>query len=218
MEPKEILEATRRLIQEHAGDDPDKWWYANRFVFVRLQLDERKTKSTIKKELLDSRATCPQCGKPFSSRSNVHLHRIDGDKAYSRGNCVLMHPECHRQCHAEDAVVERTSPRQPTVTKQSKRYDDRDFTYWWDISPVLAAGLADVEAVEFVKKDTGERAVVPTDTLMPFLTAERKTSRSDGNWGIKVLNDRPDELAFEPGAGNRDWKFLPVTWLEEAED
>ena len=25
--------------------DPDKWWYANRFVFARLMLDERKTKS-----------------------------------------------------------------------------------------------------------------------------------------------------------------------------
>ena len=44
--PRQILEDTRQRIREHAGKDPDKWWYANRFVFARLALDERKTKTS----------------------------------------------------------------------------------------------------------------------------------------------------------------------------
>ena len=75
-----------------------------------------------------------------------------------------------------------------------------------------------MEAVEFAKKDTRERCVVPTEVLKPFLSSDRQTSRGAGHWGIRVLNERPDELAFEPGGGSREWKFLPVVWLEEAED
>jgi hypothetical protein len=53
MTPKEILQQTRELIKNHAAGDPDRWWYANRFVFARLQLDERKNKTSIKRKLLD---------------------------------------------------------------------------------------------------------------------------------------------------------------------
>jgi len=61
MTPREILDRTRVLINEYAAGDPDRWWYANRFVFARLQLDERKTKAGIKRELLDSRKPCHSC-------------------------------------------------------------------------------------------------------------------------------------------------------------
>jgi hypothetical protein len=37
MGPKEILESTRKAIAEHAGDDPDKRFYANRFLFPRSE-------------------------------------------------------------------------------------------------------------------------------------------------------------------------------------
>lgn len=47
---------------------------------------------------------------------------------------------------------------------------------------------------------------------------DRQTSRGEGNWGIKVLKDRPDEPAFEP-AGGGEWLFLPVVRInEESED
>ncbi|MDP6543487.1 MAG: hypothetical protein QGH60_05805 [Phycisphaerae bacterium] len=42
MEPNEILENVRQLIAEYSVGDPDKWWNANRFVFARLMLDERR--------------------------------------------------------------------------------------------------------------------------------------------------------------------------------
>ena len=64
MKPDEILAHVRRLIEEYAGGDPDRWCYANRFVFSRLMLDERKTKPAIKKRLLGQRRPC--CW-PFSS-------------------------------------------------------------------------------------------------------------------------------------------------------
>ena len=44
----------RRAIQEHAQRDQDKWFYANRYVFARLALDERKTKTAVKRELLNA--------------------------------------------------------------------------------------------------------------------------------------------------------------------
>ena len=77
----------------------------------------------------------------------------------------------------------------------------------------------DLEAVEFAQKDTRERCIVPVEALKGFLTPDRQTSRGEGNWGIKILKDRPDELAFEPGrATGGKWLFLPVVWLEDTED
>ena len=222
MEPKEILEATRKMILEHSSGDPDKWWDANRFVFARLMLDERKTKAGVKQKLLDANSPCHACGKPFESRRNIHLHRLDGDKAYSEDNCVLMHADCHRSFHAsrqeEVGSATAASGREPLLAKWSKRYDDKPFLYWWDIAPPMVADLGSLDAVEFAKKDTRERCVVPVEALRGFLTPDRQTTRGQGNWGIKVLKERPDELAFEPGAGEKQWRFLPVVWLEETED
>ena len=219
MTEREILERTRKMISECAGGDADRWWYANRFVFARLQLDERKTKTGVKQKLLDAGCPCHSCGKLFDSRRDVHLHRLDGSKAYSDANCVLMHAECHRHHHAtqqEDTPADVV--REPTLTKWSKRYDDKLFLYWWDIAPPMASDLDTLDAVEFAKKDTGERCVVPVEALRGFLTPERQTTRGLGNWGIKVLKDRPEELAFEPGTGAGKWRFLPVVWLSEADD
>jgi hypothetical protein len=97
-----------------------------------------------------------------------------------------------------------------TLKKQSKKYEA--FVYWWDIAPNQAKSLKDYDEVEFIKKDVNESCFVSPKTLLKFLTKDRQTSRSEGNWGIKVLVDRPNELAFEPGKGNDDWLFLPVVW------
>ena len=220
MTPQEILDQTRSLISQCANGDADRWWYANRFVFARLMLDERKTKTRIKRKLIDTGAPCEYCGKAFETKRNIHLHRVDGDKAYSEDNCVLMHPECHQAAHATSAeTAEVATGREPTPTKWSKRYDDKPFLYWWDIAPNLTEKLPELDAVEFAKKDTKERCMVPVRTLKPFLTQERQTTRGAGNWGVKVLEDRPDELALEPGAASDGkWVFLPVVWLAETED
>ncbi len=221
MTPQEILERTRQLIQEHAGEDADKWWYANRFVFARLQLDERKTNTAIKRNLLDAGGPCHSCGKPFETRRDVHLHRLDGGKGYHHGNCVLMHAGCHRTWQAAEEIEADTSGRRGrslSSTKYSKRYDDMPFLYWWDISPGLAEKLDEFETIEFVQKDTEQLCIVSSEQLKPYVTPDRQTTRGQGNWGIKVLKDRPDELAFEPGTGHSDWAFLPVVWIDESDD
>lgn len=220
MTPKEILEQTRRLINEHAAGDLDKWWYANRFVFARLQLDERRTKAAIKQKLVGANVPCHGCGTQFTTARDIHLHRLNGDRGYSEANCVLMHGDCHRKHHAAKGEDSSSSAAgRPLVTvKWSSRYDDKPFLYWWDISPALAASLKEYEALEFVKTDTKERCVVPVQAIEQFIIPERQTTRGKGNWGVKVLNDRPDELAFEPGNKNGKWLFLPVSWLTESED
>jgi protein-arginine kinase activator protein McsA len=83
MNPPKILDETRKAISNYAGEDSDKWFYANRFVFARLLLDERKTKTHIKKELLEASKACYYCNQSFENKVGVHLHRFDGERCYS---------------------------------------------------------------------------------------------------------------------------------------
>ena len=229
MDAKEILEATRRAISECAGGDPDKSFYVNRFVFARLQLDERRTKTQIKKELLEAdNPSCGYsgCGKSIGSKRGVHLHRRDTTRGYSRENCVLMHGECHVKYHAEHPPQPRSEPSggdehdsgQAILEKASKRYERQRFLYWWDLSAGLLDKLDRYEAVEFIKKDTGERCCVPVPALKGYLTEERRTNRHGGNWGIRILKGEEDQLAFEPGVKDDRWLYLPVIWFQEKED
>jgi len=129
-----------------------------------------------------------------------------------------MHPDCHRKWHAEHKDEQTTGPaEQPSASpiRRSRRYDDKSFRYWWDITPAQAARTDDTEDIEFVKKDTGERCIIPAATLKRFLTQDRQTNRNQGNWGVKILKDHPEELAFEPPTGSDNWLFLPVTWINE---
>ncbi len=105
------------------------------------------------------------------------------------------------------------------LVKKSKLYENTSFLYWWDITPNLAEILGKYDAVKFVKKDSGGGCIVPTAALKGFLTPQRQTSRGDGNWGIKVLEDHPDKLAFEAGKSDDKWLFLQVVWIDgEKED
>jgi len=226
MKPEEILETTRKAIRDCAGDDPDRWFYANRYVFARLQLDERKVKTGIKRRLLDSGGPCSYCGRPFESNVGLHLHRLDGTRGYRLVNCALMHGKCHQRHHAEhphkaisgEPGENAGDAGSGVLVKHSRRYDKGRFLYWWDITPNLAALLDQYDAVEFVRKDTGEKCSVAPAMLRGFLTSDRQTSRGGGNWGIKVLADRPEELAFEPARRGGEWLFVPVVWLSDDED
>ena len=218
MTPAEILAHVRKLIEEHAAGDPDKWWYANRFVFARLMLDERKTKVNVKKALLERKMPCHFCGKAFDSGKGIPLHRLEEDRGYSKDNCVLAHQECHERHHAEQGRDNASSPESQgndarVLTKHSKRYEG-SFHYWWDIPPALAEAIDQYEAVEFVRDDTGASCLVPVPALKPLLTPERQTGRGAGNWGIRVRKNREDEIAIEPGTARSEWAYLPVVWTQ----
>ena len=214
MKPDEILAHVRRLIEEHADGDPDRWWYANRFVFARLMLDERKTKVAIKKRLLSEGQPCCFCGKPFVEKKGMPIHRLDQSKGYSYANCRLAHGQCHEEHHrtcGSKPVKSREVDAGGVLTKHSKRYDGA-FLYWWDITPHLAEALDRYEMVEFLCDDTKASCLVPISTVKPMLTPERQTTRGAGNWGVKVRKDREDELGFGPGNSKGDWLYVPVTW------
>ncbi len=225
MGPADILEKVRSSIKEYAKGDSDKWFYANRYIFARLNLDERKTKTKIKQELLSSEPVCRFCHKSFDSAKGVNLHRLDDNRAYSKDNCALMHPDCHQQYHAQNPTNKKTGRLRhlaqksvdAVLIKESKRYSN-SFLYWWDISSLLAEDLKRYDAIEFLKKDSGESCVIPTATLKEFFIKRRQTSRGKGNYGIKVLKNQPNELAFEPGVLDRKWLFLPVVWMGKEED
>ena len=247
MKPEEILAHVRQLIQEHAGDNPDEWWYANRYVFARLNLDERKTKTDVKKRLFELSGPCHHCSKPFTVRKGVHLHRIDNLKGYSDENCVLMHDDCHEKYHKLHPPKSRSprgrkpgaskpstkkatgtgkprgrkrefkGPADSVLVKRSQRYSG-SFLYWWDITPGLAKDLDGFEAVEFICKDTNAGYTISVKELRKLLVPKRQTKRDRGNWGIKVLKDREDELAFEPGKKGQRWLFRPAVWMNEREE
>ncbi len=213
MGPQEILEQTRQAISDYAGADADERFYANRFVFARLQMDERRAKIQIKKHLFETQAKCPHCGETFQQRSGIHLHRIDATGAYSIGNCALMHAACHRESHKTTPSRQRAARhKSATMCMVSRRYAGEAFLYWWDISPCFLDRMNGYEAIDFIKKDSGERCTVPIPALKGYLTQQRQTGCHKGNWGIRVLTDREDELAFEPGTADNKWLFLPVLW------
>jgi hypothetical protein len=227
MNLQKLLNKTRRAINSYADGDNDKWFYANRFVFARLQLDERKTKTQVKKALLEANMPCDYCKKVFKDKTGVHLHRTDSERGYSLDNCVLMHSNCHIRFHSENPPTKQTNrqvkPKDsnfaaPILEKESRRYNDKPFTYWWDISPGFLDNIDKYEAIEFIKKDTGERCYVSTLVLKKYLTKKRQTSRGKGNWGIKNFQKRESELAFEPGNKKEKWLFLSGVWLNEKQD
>ena len=109
--------------------------------------------------------------------------------------------------------------RPKLVIKRSKHYvpPQRIYgklsEYWWDITPGTVARIEKDGRVIFEKKDCEEQCVVESQRLLPLFTQQRQTGRKAHPWGIRVLVDRPNELAIEPGFGGRgDWDCIPVDW------
>ncbi len=212
---EQILNQTRKSIHNYAGDNTDKWFYANRFVFARLQLDERKTKTKIKKELYRRNPYCyyANCkNKKLESIKGIHLHRIDKSKGYNLNNCILVHLQCHNKIHKD---YQNIAPIRDTtiLSKKSKKYHNNSFLYWWDITPKLAESLSPHTIIEFIKSDCAESCFVPFQELKSYLSKKRQTSRGEGNWGIKVLPRHPNELSVEePRINQEKWIRISIKW------
>ena len=101
-EANRILQNTRRSISKSAGTDPDRLFTINRYVFSRLQLDERKPHKKLKAALYEKDSNCFYCRERLKDLKGVHIHRKDARKAYSLENCQLMHPKCHQQHHKDN--------------------------------------------------------------------------------------------------------------------
>ncbi len=95
-----ILDNVRLIISLAAGDDIDRRFKLNRWVFSRLLQDEIRVKRPIKKKLWDmGMQSCKACGEAFESIKGVEIHRKNGAVAYSVENCELLCRECHQELY-----------------------------------------------------------------------------------------------------------------------
>ncbi len=93
-----LLDHIRLVISLAAGDDEDKQFRLNRWVFSRLLQDEIRVKRPIKKELWDhGMRSCQACGEQFSSLKGVEIHRKDEMLGYATENCELLCKDCHQE-------------------------------------------------------------------------------------------------------------------------
>lgn len=211
---EKILNDTRKAILDYSENNSDTWFYANRFVFARLQLDERRKKNKIKKVRFQNRPVChykkcPQ--KKLESLKGIHLHRLDRNIGYRLKNCVLAHSECHKKIHKEEK--QNIPTNKSIIPRRSKKYNNGLFLYWWDLSPNLVNSLSSHTIIEFIKKDCGESCFIPFQFIRNYLTEYSQTSRGNGNWGIKVLPQKSNEIAIEePKKRTDEWKTIPVRW------
>lgn len=213
-ELEQILAKIRETIKVYSNGNPDKWFYANRFIFARLQQDERKTKDKIKADLSDQNSKCHYWNCPekdIKDLKGIHVHRLDGLKGYSLENCVLSHGDCHENIHREEAVIPADQPN--PIKKENKEYSNGPFSYWWDITPKTIKSISEEAVFEFIKKDTKEYCQIPFARLRKLLTESRRTSRGNGNWGIRVLPSKQNEIVIEePGKNLLDCETIQVIW------
>ena len=93
-----VLNNARFVILLAAGNDIDKRFKLNRWVFSRLQQDEIRVKRPIKQRLWENgMRSCPACGEEFASLKGVEIHRKDESLGYSEANCELLCRECHQE-------------------------------------------------------------------------------------------------------------------------
>lgn len=212
-----LLEETRKRIEEIAAGDEDDLFYANRYIFARLQLDERRSKAKVRQVLVASQRECTQCGEVFKEYRGLHLHRLNSEQGYRNGNCTLLHPACHRELHKN--LEEKRHSEKPTdrsgpkgLRSLSKRSDNKRFLYWWDIAPGRFHELHNQDVIEFVQKDTGLSCQVECSELLRVLELVKPTTRGQGNYGIKVYPGSPNLLTIESGEKDKDDVTLPVEW------
>jgi hypothetical protein len=95
---RKIFEHTKTLITEASGLSIDDWFYINRFVYARLQLEERARRPKKKVLLSKQNGKCYLCKKPIVNLKDTDIHRLNQDKWYDEeGNAVLVHRACHQQ-------------------------------------------------------------------------------------------------------------------------
>ena len=93
-----VLVYLRSAIREAAKGDTTFEFKLRRWIYARLQLDEREQSKAVKQKLWDSGIRqCQACGKKFSNIEGVEIHRKDSSLEYSVENCELMHRRCHQK-------------------------------------------------------------------------------------------------------------------------
>lgn len=93
----QILAEVRERIKERANKDTNLEWALRRYVYIRLQHDERGTpmeRRTLKAKLMAKQhALCNICGRQLPEKGAV-LDRLEAMKGYTEDNTRLLCPSC----------------------------------------------------------------------------------------------------------------------------
>jgi hypothetical protein len=82
------------------SNNENELFYNRRWIFARLQLDERKEKNRIKKILFSKDSVrCYHCKRKIIIKKGIELHRKNGNQGYYKENSVLIHRNCHQKLH-----------------------------------------------------------------------------------------------------------------------
>lgn len=94
-----ILTGTRGAIAREAKGDETLAWALRRYVYIRLQHDERgnpmQRKIVKLKKMVAQKGKCASCRKELPERG-AELDRLETMKGYTLENTRLLCHDCHR--------------------------------------------------------------------------------------------------------------------------
>jgi ribosomal protein L44E len=101
---RSVLQAARGQLKEAARDDPTLLWALRRFVYLRLQYDERgkpmQRKILKLTKMASQKGLCAVCREELPERG-AELDRFNAMDGYTEANTRLVCHECHRKSQAE---------------------------------------------------------------------------------------------------------------------
>jgi len=101
---QEALSNIREFLNNAAADDKELLWALRRYVYIRLQHDERgkplQRKILKLKKMASQKGLCAVCRTDFPERGS-ELGRLDAMAGYTEANTRLVCHECHRNMQAE---------------------------------------------------------------------------------------------------------------------
>jgi len=120
---EQILEYVRQLIAEASEGDVNAWFEINRWVYARLQLDERRKKPR-KVDLFNKQhGLCYCCKGKINDIKGTD--RIDESQWYDEGNVALVHRSCHPRSSGRTQVTFLSlQSRKAKPTRSRKRVFD----------------------------------------------------------------------------------------------
>ena len=111
---QKALSNVREFLTNAAGSDSELLWALRRYVYIRLQHDERgkpQQRRILKlKKKASQRNLCAECGSELPERG-AELDRLDPMLGYTEGNTRLLYHECHRKLQAERGLPLNLSAR-----------------------------------------------------------------------------------------------------------
>ena len=94
-----VVDDIRERLHQLSSNNADLEWALRRYVYIRLQNDERGTsmerRSLKAKLVMRQHADCAICRKPLPEKGAV-LDRLEAMKGYTEDNTRLLCPSCDK--------------------------------------------------------------------------------------------------------------------------